>query len=124
MKTPALCRQKPIRAVYAPMPAAGPNANRLATHFLRRRTKIPDALRRANVAALQSAAAKFSVCSPEIARDYRHQAALWAGCDTNFAAYDVEAASPLIAAMDARPMERCIDRAPTLVIRSSAMGSL
>lgn len=94
------------------------------TVFIHRRTQIPDDIRRRNVRALSSVAARMTVQRPGVSQDFRHQAALWAHCDTTFAAFDVMAADPLVADMDERPFRWQRLLMPTVVPGSSAMGML
>lgn len=96
----------------------------LRTLFVRRRTPIPEPLRRANVRALSDAAARLTVQNPPIACDFRHQAALWAHSDTSFAAFDVTAADPLLADHDERPLRWQGLQTPTVVPGVSALGAV
>ena len=95
--------------------------NRLSTRFIRQRKQIPAELAQTNSTALLAAATKLRLRHPEIAADFRHQAALWAGSDTTFGAYDVEASNPLTAAYDAAPRVGFVDRPPTLVASISSI---
>lgn len=117
-------KQEPISPVYCPLPTPGPRANKLRTVFTRRRREIPEDTRQRNVNALLAVAKRLTVERPQVAADLRHQAALWAGSDTNFAAFDVEAAHPLISAHDAQPMLWGALRKETVVPSSSALGAV
>jgi len=115
---------QPIRRpVFDPLPPAGPRANKLHTVFIRKRKEISPELGRHNADVLRSVARRVEHAGSIIATDLRYQAALWANCETSFAAYDVEAANPLTAAADARPYNWGADRRPSLVLGVSALGA-
>lgn len=106
---------------------ASPHPRPFRTRFLRRRTPIPAAVRKAQVRTLDRAELMAASYRSEAGRAraasikaLRH---LWEVCDTSFAAFDVEALDPCVAAADARPLGWNECHAPTVVPGISALGA-
>lgn len=98
------------------------------TRFLCRRTPIPQAVRLQMVRTIDRAIWMAGAQRGEAVRariaSLRALQRLWEVCDTNFAAFDVEALDPGVAAADARPLGWNECHGPTVVPGTSALGAL
>lgn len=98
------------------------------TRFVRRRTLIPAQLRKAQVRTLVRAEWMAEQVGGETGREraasIKALRRLWEVCDTTFAAFDVEAADPCVAAADGRRLGWNECHGPTVVPGTSVLGEL